>query len=49
MATQFGDECWCSQEVDLAFARHTEDEESNFGLCDMMCEGNLVSLGNKQP
>lgn len=44
MATQYGEECWCSKDVDLDFTRHTGDEEGDFGLCDMFCTGNSVSL-----
>lgn len=39
MATQYGDECWCSQDEELDFARHSES-----GGCDTSCYGNPVSL-----
>ncbi|CAM9974029.1 unnamed protein product, partial [Pylaiella littoralis] len=35
MATQYGNECWCSQDEDLDYARHSES-----GECDMSCSGN---------
>lgn len=45
MATQFGVECWCSQEADLDFSRHNDDESGDnvYGVCDMACNGEPVS------
>ena len=37
MATQFGNECYCSTEEDLDYDRHKT------GDCDMPCTGDEVS------
>ena len=37
MATQFGNECFCSREGDLDFDRH------DVGTCDKPCAGDDVS------
>ena len=42
MATQYGFECWCADEVDLDYDRH-HDSDSEGALCDMLCKGDTVS------
>lgn len=48
MATQYGFECWCSHDVDLDYARHSDDLERvdgrDYGLCGTRCEGDKVSI-----
>lgn len=41
MATQYGDECWCSEDEDLDYGRHKPS-----GDCNMPCFGDSVSLEN---
>ena len=41
MATQYGFECWCSDEVDLDYDRHY-DSVGKDAECDMMCQGDTV-------
>ena len=41
MATQYGFECWCSDEIDLDYDRHQASAGKD-AECDMMCQGNTV-------
>lgn len=40
MATQYGNECWCSREQDLDYA------SVGAGVCDMPCGGDMVSISH---
>ena len=42
MATQFGYECWCSDDIDLDYERHHYSDCAD-AVCDMVCQGNTVS------
>lgn len=46
MATQFGFQCWCSDDTDLDYSRHSANID---GLCTMACEGDTVSNKHKTP
>lgn len=41
MATQYGNECWCSREGILDYERHGED-----AVCDYPCAGDEVNAAN---
>lgn len=43
MATQHGNECWCSRDPELNFDRHTVVVDGEYGLCNMYCYGNEVT------
>ncbi|CBN74220.1 EsV-1-166 [Ectocarpus siliculosus] len=39
MATQFGFECWCSDDTDLDYSRHSDNIDGGDGLCTTACQG----------